>query len=141
MRDELLQNTKDIVIGTRNAGTVILRRMVIAIGAGVSFIFRIHLNFYLKRLFTCNRDEILSRDETHHGMKKFLFTLKLHSEMKLVQFHLRMIWWVKIYHVSSIFYRFFLSWSSLWYQLTVFSRWFNVTKNFILDFVGSYIHL
>ena len=38
--DELLQKTKDIVIGTPNAGTVI-SRMVIAIGTGVSLIFRI----------------------------------------------------------------------------------------------------
>ena len=30
--DELLQKTKDIVIGTHSAGTVISRRMLIAIG-------------------------------------------------------------------------------------------------------------
>ena len=34
--DELLQKTRDIVIGTRSAGTVISRRMVIAIGTGAS---------------------------------------------------------------------------------------------------------
>lgn len=32
--DHLLKKTKDIIIGTRNAGTVISRRMVIAIGTG-----------------------------------------------------------------------------------------------------------
>ena len=35
MSNELLKKTKDIVIGTRQAGTVISRRMVIAIGTGV----------------------------------------------------------------------------------------------------------
>ena len=45
LSDELFQKTKDI-IGTRNAGTVISRRLVIAIGTGLSLIFRIYLNFY-----------------------------------------------------------------------------------------------
>ena len=36
LRDELLQKTKDIVIGTRSVGTVIVRRMVIATGTGAS---------------------------------------------------------------------------------------------------------
>lgn len=32
--DNLIKKTKDIIIGTRNAGTVISRRMVVAIGKG-----------------------------------------------------------------------------------------------------------
>ena len=36
LSNELLKKTKDIVIGTRQAGTVISRRMVIAIGTGVA---------------------------------------------------------------------------------------------------------
>ena len=36
LSDELPQKTKDIVIGTRSAGKVISRRMVIAIGTGTS---------------------------------------------------------------------------------------------------------
>ena len=36
--DELLQKTKDIVIGTHSAGTVISRRMLIAIGTGGSLL-------------------------------------------------------------------------------------------------------
>ena len=44
--------------------------MVISIGTCVSLIFRTYFNVYFKRLFTCNRDEISSQDETHHrGMK------------------------------------------------------------------------
>ena len=35
MNDEWLAKTKDIIIGTRQAGTVISRRMVINIGSGV----------------------------------------------------------------------------------------------------------
>ena len=41
LRDELRQKTKDIVLGTRNAGTLISRRMVIAIRTSVILIFRI----------------------------------------------------------------------------------------------------
>ena len=36
LSDELLQKTKDIVLGTRTAGTVISRRMVIATRTGAS---------------------------------------------------------------------------------------------------------
>ena len=36
LSDELLHKTKDIVIGTRSAETVISRRMVIAVGTGAS---------------------------------------------------------------------------------------------------------
>ena len=39
LSDDLLKKTKDIIIGTRNAGTVISRRMVIAIGTGQLVIF------------------------------------------------------------------------------------------------------
>jgi len=34
LSEDLLKKTKDIVIGIRNAGTVISRRMVVAIGTG-----------------------------------------------------------------------------------------------------------
>ena len=37
--------------------------------------------------FTCNRDEISSRDETRPRMKKFLFTREFHPGMKRVEFH------------------------------------------------------
>ena len=40
-----------------------------------------------KSAFTCNRDEISSRDETRPGMKKFLFTREFHPAMKRVEFH------------------------------------------------------
>ena len=40
-----------------------------------------------KSVFTCNRDEISSRDETRPEMKKFLFTLEFHPRMKRVEFH------------------------------------------------------
>ena len=43
-----------------------------------------------KRAFTCNRDEILSWDETRPRMKKFLFTREFHPGMKRVEFHPRM---------------------------------------------------
>ena len=39
LSDDLLKKTKEIIIGTRNAGTVISRRMVIAIGTGQLVIF------------------------------------------------------------------------------------------------------
>ena len=39
LSDDLLKKTKDIIIGTRNAGTVISRKMVIAIGTGQLVIF------------------------------------------------------------------------------------------------------
>ena len=39
LSDELLQKTKDIVIGTCQAGIVISRRMVIVFGTGVSLCF------------------------------------------------------------------------------------------------------
>ena len=39
LSDDLLKKTKDIIVGTRNAGTVISRRMVIAIGTGQLVIF------------------------------------------------------------------------------------------------------
>ena len=35
-----------------------------------------------KSVFTCNRDEISSGDETRPGMKKFLFTREFHPAMK-----------------------------------------------------------
>ena len=41
-------------------------------------------------MFTCNRDEISSRDETRPGMKKFLFTREFHPGMKRVELHPRM---------------------------------------------------
>ena len=37
--------------------------------------------------FTCNRDEISSRDETSPGMKKYLFTCQFHPGMKRVEFN------------------------------------------------------
>ena len=40
-----------------------------------------------KGAFTCNRDEISSRDETRPEMKKFLFTLEFHPGLKRVEFH------------------------------------------------------
>ena len=40
-----------------------------------------------KSAFTCDRDEISSRNETRHGMKKFLFTREFHPGMKRVEFH------------------------------------------------------
>ena len=43
-----------------------------------------------KSVFTCNRDEISSGDETRPGMKKFLFTREFHPGMKRVEFHLEM---------------------------------------------------
>ena len=39
LSDDLLKKTKDIIIGTRNAGTAISRRIVIAIGTGTLVIF------------------------------------------------------------------------------------------------------
>ena len=39
LSDDLLKKIKDIIIGTRNAGTVISRRMVTAIGTGQLVIF------------------------------------------------------------------------------------------------------
>ena len=57
LSDELPQKTKDIVIGTRIAGTVTARRMVIATEAGLSvFFFRIYLNFYFRKLLTLYQD-------------------------------------------------------------------------------------
>ena len=41
-------------------------------------------------MFTCNRDEISSRDKTRPEMKKFLFTREFHPGMKRVEFHLEM---------------------------------------------------
>ena len=38
----------------------------------------------IKRLFTCNRDEISFQDETHRGMKKYLFICKSYPWMKLI---------------------------------------------------------
>ena len=38
-------------------------------------------------MFTCNRDEISSQDETRPGMKKFLFIREFHPGMKRVEFH------------------------------------------------------
>ena len=45
------------------------------------------LHITVKSAFTCNRDEISSRDETRPGMKKFLFTREFHPGMKRVEFH------------------------------------------------------
>ena len=44
----------------------------------------------IKSAFTCNRDEISSRDETRPGIKKFLFTREFHPGMKRVEFDPRM---------------------------------------------------
>ena len=40
-----------------------------------------------KDAFTCNRDEISSRNETRPGMKKFLFTREFHLGIKRVEFY------------------------------------------------------
>ena len=56
LSDELLQKTKDIVIGTRSAVTAISRRMVIAIGTGASLFlasFRAYVFHYF--LFRTSR--------------------------------------------------------------------------------------
>ena len=50
--DDLLKKTKDVIIGTRNAGTVISRRMVIAIGRGQLVIFLFYFIFFNK--FSCD---------------------------------------------------------------------------------------
>ena len=67
-----------------------------------------------KSAFTCNRDQISSRDETRPGMKKFLFTREFHPGMKRVEFHpgmkfnlkenlpLSMETYNKTYHLSLI---------------------------------------
>ena len=49
LSDDLLKKTKDIIIGTCNAGTVISRRMVIAIGTGQLLIFF----FFFFNKFSC----------------------------------------------------------------------------------------
>ena len=41
-------------------------------------------------MFTRNRDEISSQDETRPEMKKLLFTREFHPGMKRVEFHPRM---------------------------------------------------
>ena len=42
-----------------------------------------HIKFKTpKSAFTCNPDEISSRDETRPGLKKFLFTREFHPEIK-----------------------------------------------------------
>ena len=46
-----------------------------------------HLNATPKSAFTCNRDEISSRDKTRPRTKKFLFTREFHPRMKRVEFH------------------------------------------------------
>ena len=38
-------------------------------------------------MFTCNRDEISSRDETGPGMKKILFACQFHPAIRQVEFH------------------------------------------------------
>ena len=45
--------------------------------------------FKAKSVFTCNRDEISSRDETRPVMKKILFTGEFHSGMQQIEFHPR----------------------------------------------------
>ena len=45
------------------------------------------LNATSKSAFTCNRDEISSRDKTRPRMKKFRFTREFHPGMKRVEFH------------------------------------------------------
>ena len=45
LSDDLLKKTKNIIIGMRNAGTVISRRMVIAIGTGQLVIFFFLISF------------------------------------------------------------------------------------------------
>ena len=81
-----------------------------------SNIFETSLNILqrFKGAFTCNRDEISSRDETGPGMKKFLFTSEFHPGMKRVEFHpgmkcglkenltLSMKKYSRIYHFSLI---------------------------------------
>ena len=44
----------------------------------------------IKSVFTCNQDEISSRDETRPQMKKFLCTREFHPGMKREEFHPRM---------------------------------------------------
>ena len=54
LSDDLLKKTKDIIIGTRNAGTVISRRMVIAIGKGHwLFLFYFLFVFVFFNKFSC----------------------------------------------------------------------------------------
>ena len=43
--------------------------------------------FHSESAFTCNRDEIWSRDETRPGMKKILFTREFHPQLKRDEFH------------------------------------------------------
>ena len=50
LSDEMLQMTKPIVIGTRSAGTVISRRMFIAIGTGAS-LFLASFRAYIVHFF------------------------------------------------------------------------------------------
>ena len=65
-------------------------------------------------MFTCNRDEISSWNETRLWVKKIMFTRKFYPEMKQVNFHpwikfnlkenlsLSMKTYYKIYHFFSI---------------------------------------
>ena len=45
------------------------------------------MNKDIQSVFTCNRDEISSRDETRYEMKKFLLTCEFHPGIKRVEFH------------------------------------------------------
>ena len=52
--------------------------------AYVHFMHPFYVNYEKtsKSVFTCNRDKISSGDETHPGMKKFLFTREFHPAME-----------------------------------------------------------
>ena len=45
------------------------------------------MKIWIQSVITGNRDEILSWDETHSGMKKSLFTREFHPRMKRFEFH------------------------------------------------------
>ena len=47
----------------------------------------VHITIIILGVFTCNRDEISSRDESRPDMKKILFTPEFHPGMKQVEFH------------------------------------------------------
>ena len=52
----------------------------------LTFLLCVRQTWMTQSAFTCNRDEISSQDETHLGMKKFLFTCEFHPGMKQVEF-------------------------------------------------------
>ena len=53
----------------------------------LSFLLCVRQTWMTQSAFTCNRDETSSQNETHLGMKKFLFTCEFHPGMKRVEFH------------------------------------------------------